>query len=45
MSVKLFDNDSVSIQGDAESDLRGTICLGCIVPNIVYGQFQKSLCG
>ena len=41
MSVKIFENGFLFIQGDTESDLGQRICLRQIVSNTVYDQFQK----
>ena len=41
LSVKIFDNYLVFIQGDKESDLGYPIWIGCIFPNTVYDKFQK----
>ena len=43
MSVKFFENNYVFPQVDRESYLGDPIWIGCIVPNIVYSQFQKQL--
>ena len=40
LSVKIFDNYLVFIQGYKESDLGYPIWIGCIFPNTVY-EFQK----
>ena len=41
MSVKFFENESVLLLGDTESDSGKKIWIGRIVKYIVYDQFQK----
>ena len=45
LSVKIFENDCVFIQGFIESDLGEPIWLGRIVPNTICDQFQKNIVG
>ena len=38
-----FENDFVFLEGGTESDLGDPIYLGHIMPNTVYGHFQKKI--
>ena len=41
MSVNIFQNDSIFLQGDKDNNLGETIWIGSIMTNTVHNQFQK----